>query len=156
MLWYILYGCRCPLTLLLWWPSFCLSPKSDGPLIYPSLCLKGVHVVVYCCFVLICFSPWIYVHFLLLFFLSYLFSKLTVPRPHLSFEALLVSGKSHDFGPISCPEPPCPPSSLSGITCGKQMHEAESKYHQRLRRLNIFPASKFEVLFNLNMYIVAD
>lgn len=80
----------------------------------------------------------------------------SVPRPHLSFEALLVSGKSHDFGPISCPEPPCPPSSLSGITCGKQMHEAESKYHQRLRRLNIFPASKFEDIQPIDRFIVEE
>lgn len=73
---------------------------------------------------------------------------LSVPRPHLSFEAQLVSGKSHEFGPISCPEQPHSPSTLSGITHGKQKHEAELKYPQRIRRLNIFPASKSEVGFD--------
>ncbi|RVW54241.1 Nuclear cap-binding protein subunit 1 [Vitis vinifera] len=68
----------------------------------------------------------------------------SVPRPHLSFEAQLVAGKSHDFGPLSCPELPDPPSTLSGITCGKQKHDAELKYPQRIRRLNIFPANKIE------------
>ncbi|PIA44491.1 hypothetical protein AQUCO_01700232v1 [Aquilegia coerulea] len=68
----------------------------------------------------------------------------SVPRPHLSFEAQLVSGTSYDFGPISCPEQPEPPSTLSGIACGKQKHEAELKYPRRIRRLNIFPANKLE------------
>ncbi|XP_068659456.1 nuclear cap-binding protein subunit 1 isoform X2 [Aristolochia californica] len=68
----------------------------------------------------------------------------SVPKPHLSFEAQLVAGKSHDFGPISCPEQPDPPSLLSSITCGKQRHEAELKYPRRIRRLNLFPASKAE------------
>lgn len=76
------------------------------------------------------------------------FFHLSVPRPHLSFEAQLVSGKSHEFGPISCPEQPHSPSTLSGITHGKQRHEAELKYPQRIRRLNIFPASKAEVAFD--------
>ncbi|KAI3967263.1 hypothetical protein MKW92_027666 [Papaver armeniacum] len=40
----------------------------------------------------------------------------SVPRLHLPFEAQLVVGKSHDFAPISCPEQPEPPSTLSGIT----------------------------------------
>ncbi|KAL9455103.1 hypothetical protein AB3S75_010500 [Citrus x aurantiifolia] len=69
----------------------------------------------------------------------------SVPRPHLSFEAQLVSGKSHEFGPISCPEQPDVPTAVSGITHGKQKHDAELKYPQRIRRLNIFPASKSEV-----------
>lgn len=72
---------------------------------------------------------------------------LLVPRPHLSFEAQLVAGKSHDFGPLSCSELPDPPSTLSGITCGKQKHDAELKYPQRIRRLNIFPANKTEVFY---------
>lgn len=74
---------------------------------------------------------------------------LVVPRPHLSFEAQLVAGKSHEFGPISCPDQPDPPSTISSITCGKQKHDAELIYPQRIRRLNIFPASKTEVLCNL-------
>ncbi|XP_031485671.1 nuclear cap-binding protein subunit 1 [Nymphaea colorata] len=68
----------------------------------------------------------------------------SVPRPHLSFEARLVAGKSHDFGPISCPEQPVLPPSLSGVTSGKQKYEAEMNYPRRLGRLNIFPASKAE------------
>lgn len=68
-----------------------------------------------------------------------------VLKPHLLFEAQLVDGKSHEFGPITCPEQPEPPSSLSGINIGKQKHDAELKYPRRLRRLNIFPASKAEV-----------
>lgn len=76
----------------------------------------------------------------------YVFYCLLVPRPHLSFEAQLVSGKSHEFGPVSCPEQPDVPSALDGLTYGKQRHEAELKFPQRIRRLNIFPASKHEVL----------
>ncbi|KAK6923523.1 MIF4G-like, type 2 [Dillenia turbinata] len=70
----------------------------------------------------------------------------SVPRPHLSFEARLVAGKSHDIGPISCPQQPHLPSTLSEITLGKEKHEAESKYPQRIHRLNIFPANKIEDL----------
>ncbi|KAG7950817.1 hypothetical protein I3843_13G135700 [Carya illinoinensis] len=80
----------------------------------------------------------------------------SVPRPHLSFEAQLVSGKSHEFGPISCPEQPHSPSTLSGITHGKQRHEAELKYPQRIRRLNIFPASKAEDLQPIDRFIVEE
>ncbi|KAI8008074.1 Nuclear cap-binding protein subunit 1 [Camellia lanceoleosa] len=70
----------------------------------------------------------------------------SVPRPHLSFEAQLVAGKAHDLEPINCPEQPDPPAVLSAITCGKQKQEAELKYPQRIRRLNIFPANKTELL----------
>ncbi|XP_040991745.1 nuclear cap-binding protein subunit 1 [Juglans microcarpa x Juglans regia] len=80
----------------------------------------------------------------------------SVPRPHLSFEAQLVSGKSHEFGPISCPEQPHSPSTLSGITHGKQKHEAELKYPQRIRRLNIFPASKLEDLQPIDRFVVEE
>lgn len=78
-----------------------------------------------------------------------LFSYLLVPRPHLSFEAQLVNGKSHEFGPISCPDQPDLPSTISSITYGKQKHDAESFYPQRIRRLNIFPANKTEVVCDL-------
>ncbi|XP_034689281.1 nuclear cap-binding protein subunit 1 isoform X3 [Vitis riparia] len=80
----------------------------------------------------------------------------SVPRPHLSFEAQLVAGKSHDFGPLSCPELPDPPSTLSGITCGKQKHDAELKYPQRIRRLNIFPANKIEDLQPIDRFIAEE
>ncbi|CAH9076279.1 unnamed protein product [Cuscuta europaea] len=77
----------------------------------------------------------------------------SVPRPHLSFEAQLVAGKSHDFGPISCPEQP---RALYGITPGRQKHEADSKYPQRIRRLNIFPASKFEDIQPIDRFVVEE
>ncbi|KAL5764671.1 hypothetical protein ACOSQ2_017265 [Xanthoceras sorbifolium] len=80
----------------------------------------------------------------------------SVPRPHLSFEAQLVSGKSHEFGPISCPEQPELPSALDGITYGKQKHDAELKYPQRIRRLNIFPASKHEDMQPIDRFIVEE
>ena len=69
-----------------------------------------------------------------------------VPRPHLPFEAQLVAGKSHELGAISCPDQPDRPSTTSGISFGKQKHDAEVTYPQRMRRLNIFPASKSEVI----------
>ena len=69
-----------------------------------------------------------------------------MPRPHLSFEAQLVAGKSHELGAINCPDQPDPSSSTSGISNGKQKHDAELRYPQRIRRLNIFPASKTEVV----------
>lgn len=78
--------------------------------------------------------------------LDYVLFQLLVPRPHLSFEAKLVAGKSHEFGPVSCPSLPSPPSVPSGVSIGKQKHEAELKYPQRIHRLNIFPPSKNEVI----------
>ncbi|XP_059666715.1 nuclear cap-binding protein subunit 1 [Cornus florida] len=80
----------------------------------------------------------------------------SVPRPHLSFEAQLVSGRSHDFGPISCPEQPDPPAAFSGITYGKQKHDAELEYPQRIRRLNIFPASKMEDIDPIDRFVVEE
>ncbi|KAK3042646.1 hypothetical protein RJ639_000898 [Escallonia herrerae] len=80
----------------------------------------------------------------------------SVPRPHLSFEAQLVAGKSHDLGPISCPEQPDPPAGLSGATLGRQKHDAELKYPQRIRRLNIFPANKIEDLQPMDRFVVEE
>ncbi|KAJ0084473.1 hypothetical protein Patl1_29476 [Pistacia atlantica] len=80
----------------------------------------------------------------------------SVPRPHLSFEAQLVSGKSHEFGAISCPEQPNPPSTFSGIAYGKQKHEADLKYPQRICRLNIFPTSKSEDMQPIDRFIVEE
>ncbi|XP_022861062.1 nuclear cap-binding protein subunit 1 [Olea europaea var. sylvestris] len=80
----------------------------------------------------------------------------SVPRPHLSFEAQLVAGKSHDFGPISCPDQSDPPTALSGIAFGRQKHEAESKYPQRIRRLNIFPSSKYEDVQPIDRFVVEE
>ncbi|KAL8205594.1 hypothetical protein R6Q57_009145 [Mikania cordata] len=71
----------------------------------------------------------------------------SVPRPHLLYEAQLVAGKSHDFGLIICQEQSNTPVELSRINFGRQKHEAELKYPQRIRRLNIFPATKIEVNF---------
>ena len=70
---------------------------------------------------------------------------LAVPKPHLSFEAQLVAGKSHRLSPISCP-PPIPSQSSSEMLKGQEKHEADMKYPQRLRRLHIFPTNKAEVL----------
>lgn len=80
----------------------------------------------------------------------------SVPRHHLLFEAQLVAGKSHEFGPISCPLQLHSPSTLSGINSGKQKHEAELKYPQRIRRLNIFPASKTEDLQPIDRFVVEE
>ncbi|XP_042006458.1 nuclear cap-binding protein subunit 1-like [Salvia splendens] len=80
----------------------------------------------------------------------------SVPRPHLPFEPQLVAGKSHDFGSLNCPELPEPPASDTSITYGKQKHEAELKYPQRIRRLNIFPASKFEDLQPIDRFVVEE
>lgn len=80
----------------------------------------------------------------------------SVPRPHLSFEPQLVAGKSHDFGPISCPEQPNPSAATSGISYGRQRHEAELKYPQRIRRLNIFSASKAEDLRPIDRFVVEE
>ncbi|KAI3419092.1 MIF4G domain-containing protein [Psidium guajava] len=80
----------------------------------------------------------------------------SVPRPHLSFEAQLVAGKSHDFGPVSCPPQPDLPSTLSVITCGKQKHDAELMYPQRIRRLNIFPEDKTEDLQPIDRFVVEE
>jgi len=70
-----------------------------------------------------------------------------VPRPHLSFEAQLVAGKFHELRPIKCMEQPSPPSDHSRAYSGKQKHDALTRYPQRIRRLNIFPANKMEVIF---------
>ncbi|KAF3454007.1 hypothetical protein FNV43_RR04450 [Rhamnella rubrinervis] len=80
----------------------------------------------------------------------------SVPRTHLSFEAQLVAGKSHEFGPINCPDQPKQPSTVSGISYGKQKHDAELRYPQRIRRLGIFPASKIEDLQPIDRFIVEE
>ncbi|KZV27597.1 nuclear cap-binding protein subunit 1 [Dorcoceras hygrometricum] len=80
----------------------------------------------------------------------------SVPRPHLSFEPQLVSGKSHDFGPLNCPEQPNPPAEVTGISYGIQKHEAELKYPRRMRSLNIFPSSKTEDLQPIDRFVVEE
>ncbi|WCJ36842.1 Nuclear cap-binding protein subunit 1 [Euphorbia peplus] len=80
----------------------------------------------------------------------------SVPRPHLSFEAQLVAGNSHEFGPINAPEQPEPLSQNSGVIYGKQKHDAELKYPQRIRRLNIFPATKTEDMQPIDRFIVEE
>lgn len=88
-----------------------------------------------------------FIYFLLFYsLLDYFLFQLLVPRSHLSFEAQLVAGKSHEFGPICCPSLPSLPSVPSGVSIGKQKHEAELKYPQSIHRLNIFPPSKIEVI----------
>ncbi|CAI0546791.1 unnamed protein product [Linum tenue] len=45
-------------------------------------------------------------------------------------------------------EQPEPLSQLSGVTYGREKHNAELRYPQRIRRLNIFPTGKNEVVHN--------
>ncbi|KAL5565830.1 hypothetical protein UlMin_028994 [Ulmus minor] len=80
----------------------------------------------------------------------------SVPRPHLSFEAQLVAGKSHELRPISCPDQTDPPSTASAVSYGKQQHEAELRYPERIRRLNIFPASKYEDIQPIDRFVVEE
>lgn len=80
----------------------------------------------------------------------------SVPRPHLLYEAQLVAGKSHDFGPITCPEQPDTPVPLGGVSFGRQKHEAELKYPQRIRRLNIFSSSKTEDVQPIDRFVVEE
>nr|ATB19597.1 putative ABA hypersensitive 1 [Juniperus flaccida] len=68
----------------------------------------------------------------------------SVPRPHLDFESRLVTGKSYEFRPVTCPEQPDQPSPSSDVMIGRQRHEAELKYPQRIQRLHIFPVSRTE------------
>ncbi|XP_073222276.1 nuclear cap-binding protein subunit 1 [Cicer arietinum] len=80
----------------------------------------------------------------------------SVPRPHLSFEAQLVAGKSHELGTISCSNLPNLPSVTSGVSFGKEKHEAELKYPQRIRRLNIFPSSKMEDMQPIDRFVMEE
>ncbi|KAK3147275.1 hypothetical protein QOZ80_3BG0280370 [Eleusine coracana subsp. coracana] len=79
----------------------------------------------------------------------------SVPKPHLSFEAQLVDGKSHHVSPISCP-PPTHSQSSSEILKGQEKHEADLKYPQRLRRLHIFPANKAENMQPVDRFVVEE
>ncbi|CAI0546743.1 unnamed protein product [Linum tenue] len=78
------------------------------------------------------------------------------PRPHLAFEAQLVGGKAHEFGPINAPEQPEPLSQFSGITYGREKHNAELRYPQRIRRLYIFPTGKSEDMQPVDRFIVEE
>ncbi|XP_045793074.1 nuclear cap-binding protein subunit 1 [Trifolium pratense] len=80
----------------------------------------------------------------------------SVPRPHLSFEAQLVAGKSHEFGTINCSNLPTMSSVPSDVSFGKEKHEAELKYPQRIRRLNIFPSSKMEDMQPIDRFVVEE
>ncbi|XP_024021053.1 nuclear cap-binding protein subunit 1-like, partial [Morus notabilis] len=80
----------------------------------------------------------------------------SVPRPHLSFEAQLVAGKSHEFGSINCPDQPGLPSTTSSASYGKQKHDAELRYPQRIRRLNIFPPSKSEDIQPIDRFVMEE
>ncbi|OEL27879.1 Nuclear cap-binding protein subunit 1 [Dichanthelium oligosanthes] len=79
----------------------------------------------------------------------------SVPKPHLSFEAQLVAGKSHRLSPISCP-PPNLSQTSSEILKGQEKHEADLKYPQRLRRLHIFPTNKAEVMQPIDRFVVEE
>ncbi|THU66014.1 hypothetical protein C4D60_Mb05t09750 [Musa balbisiana] len=79
----------------------------------------------------------------------------SVPRPHLSFEEQLVSGKSYNLSPISCPKQSTS-SSRSTISRERENYEAKLKYPQRLRRLHIFPSNKIEKMQPIDRFIVED
>ncbi|CAL4914371.1 unnamed protein product [Urochloa decumbens] len=79
----------------------------------------------------------------------------SVPKPHLSFEAQLVAGKSHRLSPISCP-PPNFSQTSSEIFKGQEKHEADLKYPQRLRRLHIFPTNKAENMQPVDRFVVEE
>eukprot|EP00250_Pteridium_aquilinum_P015137 c22401_g1_i1 orf=764-3292(-) len=66
----------------------------------------------------------------------------SVPRPHLAFEAKLVTCQTHNFGSVTCPDPPQAPDRNTASAFGKQRHEAEQRFPQRIRRLQIFPSAK--------------
>ncbi|WOK93579.1 ABH1 [Canna indica] len=78
----------------------------------------------------------------------------SVPRPHLSFEEQLVSGKSYSLSPVSCPKQTT--SSHSTIGRERENYEAKLKYPQRLRRLHIFPPSKTENIQPIDRFIVEE
>ncbi|XP_078440701.1 ARM repeat superfamily protein isoform X2 [Wolffia australiana] len=80
----------------------------------------------------------------------------SVPRPYLLFEAQLVVGKVHDFGPVSCSDQPPSLSSLSAVSFGREKHVADLKYPRRLQRLNIFPADKIEIMQPIDRFIVEE
>ncbi|CAL9092146.1 unnamed protein product [Musa textilis] len=79
----------------------------------------------------------------------------SVPRPHLSFEEQLVSGKSYNLSPISCPKQSAS-SSRSTISRERENYEAKLKYPQRLCRLHIFPSNKIEKMQPIDRFIVEE
>ncbi|KAG6532911.1 hypothetical protein ZIOFF_006770 [Zingiber officinale] len=84
------------------------------------------------------------IELLLAFGMLYCSILFAVPRPHLSFEEQLVTGKSYSLPHISCPKQSA--TSQSTISREKDNYEVKLKYPQRLRRLHIFPSSKTEDL----------
>ncbi|XP_042380485.1 nuclear cap-binding protein subunit 1-like [Zingiber officinale] len=78
----------------------------------------------------------------------------SVPRPHLSFEEQLVTGKSYSLPHISCPKQSA--TSQSTISREKDNYEVKLKYPQRLRRLHIFPSSKTEHIQPIDRFIVEE
>ncbi|MCO5557156.1 hypothetical protein L7F22_010715 [Adiantum nelumboides] len=73
----------------------------------------------------------------------------SVPRPHLAFEAKLVTCQTHDFGPVTCPAPLQAPAIITASTFGKQRQEAEQKFPRRIKRLLIFPSAKTDECMTL-------
>ncbi|KAH7278662.1 hypothetical protein KP509_38G051300 [Ceratopteris richardii] len=81
----------------------------------------------------------------------------SVPRPHLAFEAKLVTCQTHDFGPVTCPYPPEGADESQTSSFGRQHHEAEQKFPQRLRRLSIFPPAKTdECMAPVDRFVVEE
>lgn len=76
-----------------------------------------------------------------------------VPRPHLAFESRLVTGPSHEFGQVTCPDAPKLPTNPTDVIMGKKREEAELLYPRRVGRLRIFPAAKTDEVFLISPII---
>lgn len=81
----------------------------------------------------------------------------SVPRPHLAFEAKLVTCQTHGFGPVTCPDPPQAPDKNTASAFGKQRHEAEQRFPRRLKRLLIFPPAKTdECMTPIDRFVIEE
>lgn len=81
----------------------------------------------------------------------------SVPRPHLAFEAKLVTCQTHEFGPVTCPEPPQALDKNTASAFGKQRHEAEQRFPRRLNRLLIFPPAKTdECMTPIDRFVIEE
>ncbi|KAL3701469.1 hypothetical protein R1sor_019491 [Riccia sorocarpa] len=81
----------------------------------------------------------------------------SVPRPHLAFESRLVTGPSHEFGQLTCPEAPKLPPNATDVVLGKKREEAEKLYPRRVGRLRIFPPAKTdETMAPVDRFVVEE
>ncbi|XP_078160331.1 ARM repeat superfamily protein [Carex rostrata] len=80
----------------------------------------------------------------------------SVPQPHLPFEAQLVAGQSHSLSPINCPLQLLSSPSNPKNSRGQERHEAMLKFPQRLCRLSIFPSNKNEIMRPIDRFVVEE